>query len=298
MPAGQDRQDRQGRPGAPGEPGGPGEPGEQVLDILRAPAGARAPREPSGPRIRLLGEVELLGARGPVSADQRPRLTEIAAYVALNPGSDQRALELLIDPAPRRRGQSGSARGPAAGRGLAVAVDRLRDWLGDDPSGRPYLPLDSSRGYAFGPAVSCDWDEFRALHRRGVRGTPGGDRALARALALVSGAPCAVADPTGYAWAEPFRQDMISAIVDTAHELAVRRLRIGDHRGAEAAAYRGLTVEPGTELLHRDLLTIYAAAGARDQLLKAVSRLHAQATRDGHPLEPDTTALLRDLLEA
>jgi DNA-binding SARP family transcriptional activator/LysM repeat protein len=262
---------------------------EAVLAVLRAQPLPSHPEtaEPARPSIRVLGPVELLGARGPVDLDRRSRLTEIAAFLALNPGSDQRSLDLLLH-----------ASGESDLRSLSAAVGRLRDWLGDGSDGDPYLPLDSSQGYTFSGEVACDWDDFRGLHRRGLRGGPGSDLALARALSLVRGAPFAETDPTGYAWAEPFRQDMVSAIVDTAHELAVRRLARADYRSAEAAVYRGLLVEPGAELLHRDLLTVYAAAGARDQLLKAVSRLNNLATRSGRGLERETADLLRELLDA
>ena len=83
--------------------------------------------------------------------------------------------------------------------------------------------------------------------------------------------------------------------VEAAHELTLRRLRAGDHQGAEAAAFAGLTPAPDTELLHRDLLCVYADAGATDQLHKAVNRLERIAARTGRPLEPETDALIAEL---
>ncbi|GAA3015526.1 hypothetical protein GCM10020229_28380 [Kitasatospora albolonga] len=44
------------------------------------------------------------------------------------------------------------------------------------------------------------------------------------------------------------------------HELAARRLPVGDHRTAEAAIFRGLAVATEVELLHRDLFYAYASA--------------------------------------
>ncbi len=122
------------------------------------------------------------------------------------------------------------------------------------------------------------------------------DAALAHALALVRGAPFAEAPAGAFGWAETERQDMLAAIVDTAHELAARRLQYGDHRTAEAAIFRALAVAPDVELLHRDLFYAYASAGARDQLVRAVNRLDALSRRTGRDLDPDTVALLRDLL--
>lgn len=89
---------------------------------------------------------------------------------------------------------------------------------------------------------------------------------------------------------------MIAAIVDTAHELAARRLQYGDHRSAEAAVFRGLAVAPDVELLHRDLF--YAYASMRRPGPAPARRQPAGRTgkRTGRDLDADTVALLRDLL--
>jgi DNA-binding SARP family transcriptional activator len=245
--------------------------------------------------VRLLGPVDVLGATGPVEPAARGRLTEIGAYLALNPGSDQRALELVLHPGTVQGDPEAAER---AARELASGIDRLRDWLGRDGDGRVFLATDGSGTHSFSPAVTCDWDDFRSLYRRGMRSTsPAADAALAHALALVRGAPFAEVDQGAYGWAEPFRQDMVAAVLDTAHELAARRLQHGDFRSAEAAAYRGLAVAPDTELLHRDLLYIYASAGAREQLLKAVNRLDSTSRHAARELEPETVSLLRDLMD-
>ncbi|WP_043465134.1 bacterial transcriptional activator domain-containing protein, partial [Kitasatospora sp. MBT66] len=223
------------------------------------------------------------------------RLTELAAYLALRPGADRAALDhdlhpgaAHLDPHPT----AADARNP-----LADKLTDLAAWLGTASDGRPLLVTGQAEGCTFAPAVTCDWDEFRSLYRRGMRSTSAtADAALAHALALVRGAPFAEAPPASYGWAEAERQDMIAAIVDTAHELAARRLQYGDHRSAEAAVFRGLAVAPDVELLHRDLFYAYASAGARDQLLRAVNRLDALSRRTGRELDADTIALLRDLL--
>ncbi|MFJ6214200.1 LysM peptidoglycan-binding domain-containing protein [Streptomyces sp. NPDC092296] len=265
---------------------------EELLAILRSP---RAHTVRSAPRVRLLGPVDVLGAHGPVDAASRGRLTEVGAYLALNPGTDQRALDLVLHPGAVQRDPEAAEQ---AGQELATAVDRLRDWLGQDQEGRSFLPAESSGAHTFSPAVTCDWDDFRSLYRRGMRSTsPAADAALAHALALVRGAPFAEVERGAYGWAEPFRQDMVAAVLDTAHELAARRLQHGDFRSAEAAAYRGLAVAPDAELLHRDLLYVYASAGAREQLLKAVNRLDATSRHASRDLEPETVALLHDLIE-
>ncbi|MFD0411569.1 LysM peptidoglycan-binding domain-containing protein [Kitasatospora sp. NPDC127116] len=265
---------------------------DDLLAILRSPE-AHAAR--NAPRIRLLGPVDVAGVLGTAVPGALPRLTELAVYLALRPGSDRHALDHDLHP-----GAAHLDPHPTAADAKSPVVAKLGDlaaWFGTSPEGRAFLPTEGTEGYSFAPAVTCDWDEFRGLYRRGMRSTSAtADAALAHALALVRGAPFAEAPPASYGWAEAERQDMIAAIVDTAHELAARRLQYGDHRSAEAAVFRGLAVAPDVELLHRDLFYAYASAGARDQLLRAVNRLDALSRRTGRDLDADTVALLRDLL--
>ena len=271
---------------------------DDLLAILRSPE-AHATR--TAPRIRLLGPVDVLGAAGPAEPAAMLRLTELAAYLALRPGAEDLALDHDLHPGaahlePHPSGGAADADG-RPGTPLPAKLADLAAWFGTSSEGRAFLRTDSGEGYAFAPTVTCDWDEFRSLYRRGMRSTSAtADAALAHALALVRGAPFAEAPPAAFGWAEAERQDMIAAIVDTAHELAARRLQYGDHRSAEAAVFRGLAVAPEVELLHRDLFYAYASAGARDQLVRAVNRLDALSRRTGRDLDADTVALLRDLL--
>ncbi|MFE7632457.1 LysM peptidoglycan-binding domain-containing protein [Kitasatospora sp. NPDC057518] len=265
---------------------------DDLLAILRSPE-AHAPR--NAPRIRLLGPVDVAGVLGAAAPGALPRLTELAVYLALRPGSDRHALDHDLHPGAAHLDPHPTAAGSESP--LPAKLADLAAWFGTSPEGRVFLPTEGTEGYSFAPAVTCDWDEFRGLYRRGMRSTSAtADAALAHALALVRGAPFAEAPPASYGWAEAERQDMIAAIVDTAHELAARRLQYGDHRSAEAAVFRGLAVAPDVELLHRDLFYAYASAGARDQLLRAVNRLDALSRRTGRDLDADTVALLRDLL--
>ncbi|MFC8448104.1 LysM peptidoglycan-binding domain-containing protein [Kitasatospora sp. NPDC057223] len=271
---------------------------DDLLAILRSPE-AHATR--TAPRIRLLGPVDVIGAAGPAEPAALLRLTELAAYLALRPGAEDLALDHDLHPgaAHLEPHPSGAAAGGDGNPGtpLPAKLADLAAWFGASTEGRAFLRTDSAEGYTFAPTVTCDWDEFRSLYRRGMRSTSAtADAALAHALALVRGAPFAEAPPAAFGWAEAERQDMIAAIVDTAHELAARRLQYGDHRSAEAAVFRGLAVAPEVELLHRDLFYAYASAGARDQLVRAVNRLDALSRRTGRDLDADTVALLRDLL--
>ncbi|MGW4380199.1 BTAD domain-containing putative transcriptional regulator [Kitasatospora sp. NPDC004531] len=265
---------------------------DDLLAILRSP---EAHHLRSAPRIRLLGPVDVLGVAGNIDPAGRPRLTELAAYLALRPGTEHSVLDRDIHPGAAHLDPKATAERLA--EPLPVKLAALAAWLGTSPEGRDYLPAEPAETYSLAPTVGCDWDEFRSLYRRGMRSTSTtADAALAHALALVRGAPFAEAPAGTYGWAETERQDMLAAIVDTAHELAARRLQYGDHRTAEAAIFRALAVAPDVELLHRDLFYAYASAGARDQLVRAVNRLDALSRRTGRDLDPDTVALLRDLL--
>ncbi|MER5866341.1 LysM peptidoglycan-binding domain-containing protein [Kitasatospora sp. NPDC002040] len=266
---------------------------DDLLAILRSPE-AHSVR--TAPRIRLLGPPDVLGTTGPVTPEGQPRLTELAALLALRPGADQSTLDRALHPGAAHLDPHPTTTEHTV-TPVPTRLAELASWLGESTEGRAFLPLDNGDGYTFAPTVTCDWDEFRSLYRRGMRSTSStADAALAHALALVRGAPFAEAPGSSYGWAEPERQDMLATIVDTAHELAARRLQYGDHRTAEAAIFRGLAVAPDIELLHRDLFYAYASAGARDQLVRAVNRLDALSRRTGRDLDPDTVALLRDLL--
>ncbi|MFD7640473.1 BTAD domain-containing putative transcriptional regulator [Kitasatospora sp. NPDC059795] len=265
---------------------------DDLLAILRSP---EAHHLRSAPRIRLLGPVDVLGVAGHIDPAARPRLTELAAYLALRPASEHSVIDRDIHPGAAHLDPKATVERLA--EPLPVKLAALATWLGTSPEGRDYLAAEPAETYSLAPTVGCDWDEFRSLYRRGMRSTSTtADAALAHALALVRGAPFAEAPGGAFGWAETERQDMLAAIVDTAHELAARRLQYGDHRTAEAAIFRALAVAPDVELLHRDLFYAYASAGARDQLVRAVNRLDALSRRTGRDLDPDTVALLRDLL--
>ncbi|MEV4611257.1 LysM peptidoglycan-binding domain-containing protein [Kitasatospora sp. NPDC049258] len=280
-------------PAAAERPGATRSDSDDLLAILRSPE-AHTPR--TAPRIRLLGPVDVLGAVGAADQGAVAHLTELAAFLALRPGTDHTELDRGLHPGAAHLDQHPTAAG-AAVNPLPNKLTALASWLGASAEGREFLPADQADGYRLAPTVTCDWDEFRSLYRRGMRSTSStADAALAHALALVRGAPFAEAAAGAYGWAEAERQDMLAAIVDTAHELAARRLQYGDHRTAEAAIFRALAVAPEVELLHRDLFYAYASAGARDQLVRAVNRLDALSRRTGRQLDPDTVALLRDLL--
>ncbi|MEV5600330.1 BTAD domain-containing putative transcriptional regulator [Streptomyces sp. NPDC052299] len=250
-----------------------------VEETIAAPAPV-----PAHPYIRVLGPVEMESAEGPVESNRRGRLTEMAAWLVLHPGLEHRALDEAIWP------------GREVGHSLRNSnVSKLRAWTG----GQSYLPFVTDGRYAFAPYVRCDWLDFQELYQEGMHARgPAADTALARALSLVRGTPFAGTNPRNYLWADTMFHDIVSSVVDVAHELAERCLAAGDLTGAVAAATRGLVASPESELLTRDLFRAHAARGDRSAVIEAADRLNRLNEELGTDAEDETIDLLRDILNA
>ncbi|MEV5043539.1 LysM peptidoglycan-binding domain-containing protein [Streptomyces griseoincarnatus] len=254
---------------------------------------ATPPAEPEGPQVQVLGPVALTGTQGRVSSGRRNHLMEIAAWLVLHPGLGRQELDNAIWPGLRRTASTRN-----------TAISRLRSWLGRDPN----LPAEDPRGaylpdvtdgvYQLGPTVTSDWDRFKELYQQGMHHDgQDADIALAHALALVRGRPFADVDPSKYTWAEADIQEMISAIVDVAHELAERRRHVRDYRAAAQAVTKGMLVDAQSELLYRDLFTICHEMGDREGLERAAAQLARINAEEGVDSSPETVGLLRTLLK-
>jgi DNA-binding SARP family transcriptional activator len=208
----------------------------------------------------------------------------MAAWLVLHPGLEHHALDEAIWP------------GRQVGHSLRNSnMSKLRAWVG----GQEYLPFVSDGRYMFASSVRCDWSDFQEFYRDGMHAKgEAADAALANALALVQGSPFAATNPRNYLWADAMFHDMLSAIVDVAHELASRCLAAGDHTGAVAAATRGMAASPESELLVRDLFRAHAAVGDRTAILEAADRLNRLNEELGTDAEDETIDLLRELLTA
>lgn len=234
-----------------------------------------------GPLIRILGPVDLESATGTVEPSKRARLLEYAAYLALNPHATHSSIDDAIWP-NRTSEDNLNTRN--------TATSKLRAWLGKDPNGEPYLPRHS---YQLSDGVSSDWAEW--LARVGTNPARAATSDLEQALTLVRGRPFEGVHPRRYAWAEPLRQEMISAIVDAAYELAHRRLMEGRWRAAEEAAALGVNLEPGIERIWR--IRILAAHESRNKQAEkeAIDRMLIITDELESDLEPETVQLLADL---
>ncbi|NUR60278.1 MAG: LysM peptidoglycan-binding domain-containing protein [Catenulispora sp.] len=229
-----------------------------------------------GRSINILGPIELSGTAataGSPAAD----LAEVAAFIVLHPGCS--AAQIAAELWPGRKGA-------VAIRDAQVA--RLKEWLGTDAYGEPHLRI-SPHGYAMGSSVTCDWVDFVWRVQSGE---------LVNAISLVRGRPFEDAPLRRYGWAEALRHEMSALIIDTAHYVAEACLAEQNPRGAQSAAYRGLQGAPESELLYRDLLTALAALGDLSSARQHADTLIAYADREGIDLQPETTALLRDVLQA
>lgn len=260
-----------------------------ILAALNTP-----PDPPAAPQIRVLGTVDVVGALGRVESYRRNSLTEIAAWLVLHPGRNRHELDEAIWPGQRVNAKTRN-----------TSISKLRTWLGRDPR----LPADAPDStyllpvtdgvYRFNADVTADWHQFQDLYAKGMHHHgEEADTALAHALALVRGRPFSGIDQSRYAWAEHNIQEMISASVDVAHELAMRRMSARDFRAAASAVSIGLTCDIQAELLYRDLFQIYAETGDRAGLERTAHQLNRISIETGLDSSPETVDLLNALLAA
>ncbi|GGQ48000.1 hypothetical protein GCM10010279_67070 [Streptomyces mutabilis] len=269
-------------------------PGEDKPDIEQttsaasttAETGAAAgtARDLHAPEIRVLGPIEVTGVAG---AGHGPRLAELAALLFFRPGRSSETLCADMDPAR-----------PWSLSTLNARMQGLRRSLGNDPDGHPYVPRRKTGNdpYRLSPAVRCDWTRFLQLVERALPSGPAGLPDLERALSLVRGKPFG---GTPLPWAEPYQQEMTTRIVDVAHTVATYRTAPGPHRdlsAARQAVATGLDVDSTAELLYRDWCRLEHAAGNRQGLHTAITRVQ-QVNRelDCSP-ETETEQLIKELL--
>lgn len=248
-------------------------------------AAAPASSVTAHPRLRVLGPVRIEGADSRHD-NRRRRLTELIAYLALHPDAPAAALDDILWNGRRVTRETRNS-----------LIYRARSWLGDAPDGTPYLLYTSSTtSYRLHPDLTCDWYDFQH-HQHAAAATNDTDQKITElqaALDLVLDRPFLGVDPANYQWAEHDTQTMISAIVDTAHQLATLRLYAGDTRGAQDAAAHGLFVDPVNEQLYRDALTAAQTRSDIEECQRLEHQLRARLD-DFDPdidLEPETIDLL------
>ncbi|MFF2515532.1 hypothetical protein [Streptomyces sp. NPDC058086] len=236
------------------------------------------------PEIRVLGPVEVTGVD---STGHGPRIAQLAALLYFRPGRSADVLCADMDPIS-----------PWSASTLNARLQGLRRSLGSDPAGHPYVPRRKSGDdpYRLSPGVRCDWTRFLQLVERALPLGPAGLPDLERALTLVRGRPFG---GRPLPWAEPYQQEMITRIIDVAHTVATYRTSAGPHHdlsAARQAVATGLDADDTAELLYRDWMRIEAAAGNRQGLHTAITRVQQINRALDCSLEIETEQLINDLL--
>ncbi|MFE4621818.1 hypothetical protein [Streptomyces mirabilis] len=236
------------------------------------------------PEIRVLGPVEVTGVD---STGHGPRIAQLAALLYFRPGRSADILCADMDPVS-----------PWSASTLNARLQGLRRSLGSDPAGHPYVPRRSSGDdpYRLSPSVRCDWTRFLQLAERALPLGPSGLTDLEKALTLVRGRPFG---GRPLPWAEPYQQEMITRIIDVTHTVATYRTPAGPHHDLSAARQAiatGLDVDDTAELLYRDWMRIEIAAGNRQGLHTAITRVQQINRALDCSLEIETEQLINDLL--
>lgn len=216
--------------------------------------------------VRVLGRPQVAGTGTP--PPDVGRATELAALLALHPGSD----------APGAAGALGVTEDA-----LTWAAHQVDRWLGTGAG----VSVQSGRYSLTG--VLLDWQQLRTLVGAALAGADSGN--LRAALTLVSGTPFDGVTPGTYGWAAVDRAEMCAAVADIAHELAQRHLRAGEPEAASWAARKGLLAEPLSEMLWRDQLHASWQAEDEERIRDAVARSR-ETLGDLGSLEDDTTFVL------
>ena len=207
------------------------------------------------------------------------------AYLAISPGAvDARHLAEALSP-PGSRWTENT---------VYSISSKARAWLGEDSDGHPYFPIKRQAGdFRLHDDVTTDWHQWLTLIGDDATATP--TPRLVQALSLVAGRPFSNIKEGYYTWAEGIRLEMLSSIVDVAHEVARRALLDGDAGLARHAVAVGRTVDPASERLWRDALRAEHVAGDQTELRRVTRQLHELTDDLDSTLEPATEQLLADL---
>jgi hypothetical protein len=246
------------------------------------------------PKLAVLGRMKVRVAAGQENDDtarRRPYYTELVAYLASKPNGAT-TQELC---------KAFGTNGDRIRRDLAT----VRKWLGRDPAtGRAYLPdavqRPTSNGRTTGhyqlAGILYDADLFRRLRVRGqARGEKGIDDFM-RALSLVGGRPYDDLREEGGVWLTGEREDqnLLVAIVDTAHLAATMAMQSQDYPTARRAAEIAMNVAPHEDTPKLDLAKVGQAQGNSAETASIALAITRQRDDEGPlPMSSRTTGLLR-----
>ena len=233
------------------------------------------------PMLRLIGEPELVGARGPANRRYKQRSLEMLFYLLEHPGATM----------PTLTGTFSLSRDYAKS-----LISNLRKTLGTADDGNLYLPeMGQSPGYRLHDQVTCDLYYVNQLIGRGVNTAP--DEILIRILAVVRGEPFLGADDWRLGFnIQAIRTDISSKLTDAAHELTTRALADRNIPLARWATSQGRTADPLNQTLMADEVRIEAQAGNKAVVARLADRMSATARELGSDLTDDAKEVLRDAI--
>ncbi|MFE4254411.1 LysM peptidoglycan-binding domain-containing protein [Streptomyces sp. NPDC056910] len=260
-------------------------PGPQPVPAIAEQAPAQADEDKSeasggvdlhAPDIQVLGPVTVAGIE---ASGHGFKLALLAALLYFKPGIASDTAREAMDP-----------RKPWSKATLQSRISELRNRLGTDPDGNPYLPRDRTGTYRLSPTTRCDWTRFTQLAERGLANGPqdgAGIADLEAALDLVRGRPFGDAD---LAWAAARTQEILVRITDTAHTLATwhRTTPHPDLTAARRAVTRGLDIDDTAEILYQDWMLIEDQAGNRAGVNAAYETLRGVNQRLDIGMESET----------
>ncbi|MFB7749954.1 LysM peptidoglycan-binding domain-containing protein [Streptomyces sp. NPDC056121] len=224
--------------------------------------------------IQVLGPVIVTGIE---ASGHGFKLALLCALLYFKPGISSDAAREAMDP-----------RKPWSKATLQSRISELRNRLGTDVDGNPYLPRDRTGTYRLSPTTRCDWTRFTQLAERGLaKGPDTGIADLEAALDLVRGRPFGGAD---LAWAAARTQEMLVRITDVAHTLATwhRTAPHPDLTAARRAVTRGLDIDDTAEILYQDWMLIEDQAGNRPGVSAAYETLRKINQRLDIGMESET----------
>jgi hypothetical protein len=239
-------------------------------------------------RVFVLGPAEVQAA-GPLDEQRRVLATELVVYLALHrEGVHPTVLAGALWP----RGVTQAVR--------EATLARVREWLGQDPDGSPYLRQTADGRLRLSDDVLVDWDVVCSVLRRSRAARDHAAEAdlLRKALRIARGPVLSDRSVGRYAWIARARLERLASdvLVDAAHRLSVLSFGGGEPAPAAAAARAGLRVRPAEQLLWRDLLTAEQAAHGADGVARVADELaETLAELGGVDLQAETAALLEEL---
>lgn len=258
-------------------------PAHEVISATELP-------EADHPMIRVLGSVRVEGAKGieprTAKASYVAGCSAIATFLVLHPGATRAELHHAIWPNERHDDQKNAQK-------RNQYVSRTRRWLGTDDEGENYLPVVSADSHALMDHVASDWHLWKALVGDDYRTTSTAD--LAAAMGLVNGQPFTAAPAKWFSFSDLDKQDMISEIVDVAHELTERALLAGDVAMARNASTKACIVDPASEIPVRDRLRTEAMAKDWESFDRVSEDLTARLADMEDEPEDETAELINQL---